>query len=269
MVSSRYAAAPTVDFLAAYTSVAAEVVEAVLRSNPGAPVPACPSWSTYDLVVHLGNVHAWAATILETGRSAPAQDDRPGSRRPRAVADWYAGKAGDLLQVLRAARPDEECWTFSRQHRTQAFWLRRQTHETWVHLVDLRQARGHSPAWGTAELPGRLAADGIDEVLEVFLPRMHARGDRADLVAPVMLRTSDTGDSWLLTPRADGPPAVRRLSDRSASAGPDGRPMDVVTGPAADLMMLLWKRLPPQSPGVTLSGDRGRLLALLGSSLTA
>ncbi|WP_367303766.1 maleylpyruvate isomerase N-terminal domain-containing protein [Nocardioides panacis] len=51
-------------------------------SDLRAPVPGCPGWSVLDLVVHVGNVHAWAATIVETGRAAAEQNDRPSSSRP-------------------------------------------------------------------------------------------------------------------------------------------------------------------------------------------
>ena len=260
MAFSRYAAAPPVDFVSAFAAFAADFASSVRSCDLRERVPACPRWSTYDLAAHLGNVHGWAATIVETGSSTPTQNDEPASRRPQDVSDWYVGKAGDLLAVLRDAHPDEACWTFSPGHRTKDFWQRRQAHETLVHLVDLHQASG-----GTTEVPAELAADGIAEVLDVFLPRMHARGRRADLVAPLLLSTTDTGDTWLLTPKGrDAPPGARRVTGTDLVDGGT----DLVTAPAADLMLLLWKRLPADAPGVTLDGDRGRLLRLLGSPLT-
>lgn len=253
-------AAP-VDHLSACAAAATAVVKTITSCDMGARVPACPGWSTYDVVVHLGNVHAWAATIVETGEEAPEQNDEPRSRRPRAVARWYAGKAEDLLEVLRAARPADPCWTFSASHRTRGFWPRRQTHETLVHLADLQQACGRVP-----EIAPDLAADGVDEVLEVFLPRMHARGRRADIGAPVVLHATDTGAAWVVTPAegSDGAPAVRRVTWDDVAASE----LDTVAAPASDLMLLLWKRLPLDSAGVDLRGDRERLLAFLGSPLT-
>jgi uncharacterized protein (TIGR03083 family) len=252
------AVAPTVDFVTAFAAAAAELVATVPSCDLGARVPACPRWSSYDLLVHLGNVHAWAATIVETGRPAPEQNDEPSSRRARTVAQWYAGKAEDLLQVLRTAG-NGPCWTLSTRHRTKSFWPRRQAHETWVHLVDLQQAQGR-----TTDIPARLAADGVGEVLDVFLPRMHARGRRAVLSDPLLLHAGDTRDTWLITPRLDGPPEGHRVEDTElVDAG-----IDLVTATAADLMLLLWKRISPDHPTVTLDGDRGRLLAFLRSPLT-
>jgi uncharacterized protein (TIGR03083 family) len=176
------------------------------------------------------------------------------------VADWYVGKAGDLLAVLRDADPDDDCWTFSTRHHTKAFWPRRQAHEALVHLVDLHQSQGR-----TTDVPASLAADGVAEVLEVFLPRMHARGYPADLAAPVLLNAADTGDTWLVSPSGDGPPSFRHVGDTDlVESG-----VDLVTGSAADLDLLLWKRISTDAVGVTLDGDRGRLLRFLGSPLTA
>jgi uncharacterized protein (TIGR03083 family) len=258
MASPRYAA-PAVDFVSAYAGAAAEVLAAIPASDMGARVPACPGWSTYDLIVHLGNVHAWAATIVETGDRAPTQNDHPDSRRAKAVARWYAGKAEDLYRVLREADDEQACWTFSSRHHTKAFWPRRQMHETLVHLADLHQASGRPP-----EVPDVLAADGIAEVLEVFLPRMHERGRPATLVAPLLVHATDTDDSWLLGPVAQAPPEVERV------AGTDlvERGVDLLAGPAADLMLMLWKRLPADHAGASLDGDRTRLLDFLASPLT-
>jgi uncharacterized protein (TIGR03083 family) len=259
------AGAASVDHLAACAGAAAAVVAAIRSCSMNARVPACPDWTAYDVVVHLGNTHGWAATIVETGERAPAQHDAPTSRRAAAVARWYAAKAEDLLQVLRAACPEDPCWTFSEVHRTRGFWSRRQAHETLVHLTDLLQAADRGPR-APELLTGSLAADGVAEVLEVFLPRMHARGRRADIAAEVLLAATDTGDRWLVEPAATDvdPPSVRRLAQK----GPAGYEVDTISAPAADLMLLLWKRLPADGATIHLDGERDRLLAFLASPLT-
>jgi hypothetical protein len=179
--------------------------------------------------------------------------------------------------VLRAAHPEDACWTFSDGHRTEAFWPRRQAHETWVHLVDLEQVLGR-----TSDIPASLAADGVDEVLDVFLPRMHSKGLPARLSAPLLLDATDTDDAWLLTPSesGDGPPLVERLRDDGpgrrgrhlTALGPlrDDAPdrVDAVRAAASDLMLLLWKRRSPDHRSIILDGDRSRLLAFLRSPLT-
>lgn len=251
------AAGPGIDFVDGFAEAATRFVAAVEACDLGAPVPACPGWSTYDVVVHLGNVHSWAATIVETGLRATEPEEHPRRRRTRVVADWYAGRAEDLLRVLAAADPDEECWSFAPGRTwTKAFWPRRQTHETLVHLVDLDQA-----ARRTTDLPLALAEDGVAEVLDVFVPGMHLVGRPADLGGPVGLRVADTGRVWTVTPRGDEPPLV-------APEGEGAWPDDVVEAEAAVLLQVLWKRLPPDHPAVHVAGDPDRVLRFLRSPLT-
>jgi uncharacterized protein (TIGR03083 family) len=216
-------------------------------------VASCPGWSTYDLVVHLGNVHGWAATIVETGARAAEQDDAPRSRRPRTAAEWYAAKAEDLCQVLRLVPPDRPCWNFVDGAGLVSFWPRRQLHETTIHRVDLELACGRDPS-----LAPDVATDGVSEVLGVLVRRMHARGHTARLAEPLALRATDTGSTWVVVPRT-GPPLMEQTP-----ATPDVR--DRVEAPADVLYRLLWHR-PVDRSAVRVSGDESRVEAFLASRL--
>src|SRR5918992_3167327 len=220
----------------------------LVDADPVAPVPACPGWAVADLVAHVGNVHAWAARIVETAEPQQTQDDVP---EPGDLEGWYRERAARLVAALEAADPDAPCWNFSGVNPTTGFWPRRQTHETLMHLVDLDQAQGRP-----AELDAALSADGVSEVFEVFGPRMFARGFRVDLDAPVGLVATDTGDRWALEPDAEGPP---RLHD------PVTPPPDRLEGTALQLWLLLWNRA---DEGVTRTGDADRLARFLASRLT-
>lgn len=246
-----------------FVTVAEEFVAGIERSDLAARVPACPDWTTYDLIKHLGNVHAWAATVVETGSPAQEQTDRP-RRRAKAAARWYAGKAEDLYEVLRAADPTAPCWNFVLGTGGVAgFWPRRQVHETTIHLLDLGQASAH-PA--EVDLSPDLAADGVDEVLTVFLQRMQMRGFPVSLLAPVVIEATDAQRRWTVRPGqqpsvAGGYPLV--------TPGGDGARADVVRGPATELYPLLWKRVRLDQTSVELIGNHSRLSAFLGSRLTA
>jgi hypothetical protein len=61
------------DYVEQYVAAAERFAVAVASTDLHARVPACPDWTAYDLVCHLGNVHAWAATIVETGRLRRAE----------------------------------------------------------------------------------------------------------------------------------------------------------------------------------------------------
>jgi uncharacterized protein (TIGR03083 family) len=241
-----------------FREVAARFAVGAAWSHPRAPVASCPGWTVHDLVVHLGNVHAWAATVVETGRRAVEQNDEPRSGRGKVVSAWYAGKAEDLYLVLRQVDPGRPCWNFVQDDGLAAFWSRRQLHETTMHLVDLDLACGRVPSVDAA-----VAADGVSEVLEVWLHRMHARGHPAALEQPLALRALDTGQVWTLHPTG-GVPHVQR--------GPaTGRSEDVpdrVEAPAELLYRLLWRRATPDDGGVRVRGDDNRVRAFLGSRLT-
>lgn len=262
-----------IDFVSRFAAAAERFAEAVAHTDMRAPVPTCAPWSTYDLAVHLGNVHAWAATIVETGKPAPEQNDEPASNRARTVSKWYVGKAEDLYEVLRRCPPDDPCWNFAFGSGTVAFWPRRQLHETTIHQVDLDIVAGREP-----ELAANVSADGVDEVLTVFLHRMHQRGYPARLTRPLAITATDTRDTWLVSPPArhaagavvptqstgeSPPPAITR----ARLGGDEGEAEDRLEAPAGVLHRLLWKRVPADHPQVHVDGDHSRVSAFLGSRL--
>ena len=266
----------TVDFVEEYAAAAERLAVAVAWSDLRAPVPGCPGWTTYDLVVHVGNVHAWAATIVETRAFARVLDDLPRSTKPRAVSAWYVAKAEDLYAVLRSTPYDEPCWNFAFGEGVVGFWPRRQLHETTIHQVDLDAAAGR-----TTEISRAVARDGVDEVLRVFLHRMHTRGHTARLEQPLALAATDTGDTWTVSPRPrPEAPLVPEQSSRGVpvpgptpvvehrrSSVPAGGVADRVEASAELLYRLLWKRADPDADGVRLLGNEARVRAFLGSRL--
>ena len=273
---SQPGTATRLDFVEQYAVAAERFAVAVASTPMDAAVPTCPGWTAYDLVCHLGNVHAWAATIVETCRQAPEQNDEPRSRKPKVVSEWYAGKAEDLYEVLRTADPDAPCWNFAFGAGFAGFWPRRQTHETTIHTVDLLGCTG-----GTAGIDPEVAADGVDEVLTVFLHRMHARGHAADLSAPLCLVTTDVRRSWTVSPRAvvpdpraGVPVQPRGSTTESAPAVVDGPPRvvkrrlpgaDQLAAPAETLYRVLWGR--GSRDELSITGDESRINAFLDSRL--
>jgi len=250
--AARAPASPDVEeFVVAADRFAGSVAFSDLR----APVAACPGWTALDLVLHLGNVHAWAATIVETGRPAREQEDQPRSTRAKSVGAWYVAKAEDLYQVLRQVPPERACWNFVEELGTVAFWPRRQLHETTIHQVDLDLACGRS-----TRLSSGVADDGVSEVLDLLVHRMHARGHQAELVEPLALTATDTGHSWLVVPAA-GAPQVEHLAARPTGV------RDRVEAPADVLYRLLWQR-EVEPDAVRSSGSAERVQAFLGSRLT-
>ena len=267
----------SVDFVKAFGAVADRYARAVATVEPRCPVLTCPPWRAHDLTVHLGNVHAWAATIVETGRAAAEQDDRPTSGRARALSRWYAAKAEDLYAVLRQVRPGSPCWNFVFGDGEAAFWPRRQLHETTMHLVDLNLAAGRD-----TDLDPDVCVDGVTEVLEVMMHRMHHRGHAAVLGRPLALHAVDTGHTWLVSPnrgdrshdrsggvvprqatgtrRTPTPPSVTMLS------GPVGNEEDGLAATSDVLYRLLWNR-PVHPEAVQIFGDQDRVRRFTQSRL--
>ncbi|WP_350280926.1 maleylpyruvate isomerase N-terminal domain-containing protein [Kribbella sp. HUAS MG21] len=234
-----------IDHLTEFERAAADFAAALERVDPAAEVPACPGWTVADLALHLGTGQRWAASILLSGT---AQKEPDVLRTTISWADWYAGTTAALLAAIRAVDPDEPCWNFAPVDQRAGFWTRRRLHETAIHLVDLLQAgaaAGEEPGTGLAVVPPAVAADGVDEVFEVFLPRMLARGFAPAVTRQLGVRATDTGHEWTLTPVPQGD---RPHVERGKAVGEA-----VLSGTAADLDLCLWKRLP--TTALTVEGD--------------
>lgn len=214
-------------------------------------VPACPGWTVNDLVIHLGTMHRWAASIVLSGQRL----DKPQVIATEPLLDWYAGTATALLAALQAVEPTESTPNFSLVNETAAFWPRRQTHEAIIHSVDAAQALGlGEDSYGIDE---DVAGDGIDEVLSVFFPRMTARGHRPDVSGRVRVTATDTGRSWLIAPSDD--PAGHPILPHSA-LGADAE----LSGASVDLYCGLWRR----SPHDRLKADGEAAIRMLAGSMT-
>jgi uncharacterized protein (TIGR03083 family) len=235
--------------------------EAIVASHdPETPVPVSRTWKLRGLASHLGGIHRWAAENVRTGvRSSPVPRLPEGADPTR----WYREGADILLETLGSADYAAPCWNFTKMPRVKGFWTRRQLHETTIH------GRDADLAFGAARMiEPTLAADGVDEVLRTMLPVTHRWGDRMppQLPGPALIRLTDTGHTWLLTPTGEPAPAV---------AGPDAggsaraTVADItVTGRAQDMLLLLWQRSELATSGVTVDGDAAAINAFLRGQIT-
>lgn len=218
--------------------------------NLSAPVPACPGWDLAALTAHLGAIHRWAHGRL-TGDPRPSDAPGPDAQRQDWVA-WLRAGAGELIAALAATDLDTACSTFG-PPQTARFWLRRQAHETTMHRWDAQSTAG-TPA----PIDPDLAADGIREVRDVFLPRQLALGRMAALPGTLCLQPTDVGHPAVVLALFDAP--------FDAPAPPPAAtvtPSTTVTGPASALLLALWKRVPPGAPPLHLEGDAAILAAPL------
>ena len=228
-------------WVAALRREGAAFADAAGVAHLDADVPSCPGWTVRRLVSHLSRVHRSAVAGVQDGTiEPPALAARPPD--DGRLLGWYAEGLDRLLTVFADAEPF-----------LPDFWPRRMAHETTMHRFDAELA-AYARAGG---FEAALAADGVGEVVESMLsprageePLASARGD-------VLVECTDTGDTWL----------VRLEPGSVRSERPESRPRRAdagVRGPAADLYLVLWGRLPldPAEPGrtrrgrVEVTGDR-------------
>lgn len=215
-----------------------------------AQVSTCPGWDLTELAAHLAGTHRWARNAVVDG--VLRRDPTPPLPDRSAVLDWYRSSADGLLDALRQSADDAPCPTFLSPDGTAAFWLRRQVHELAVHRYDAELAAGRDPV-----LDGEVSADGISEVLQVFLPRMRARGLLGDLPATVGLKRTDGPEMWLLGDDDDGD-----------DGGDDDGPAAVVSATAQVLLLVLWKRIELDAAPAFVDGDADAARAVLSAALT-
>lgn len=226
------------------------MVAAVAAADPDTAVPTCPDWTVRDLIRHTGAVHRWATGFVAGGHTEPSRsglDEVVGTwPDDDDLAGWLAQGCTDLEAALATASDDLECWTFLPAPSPRAMWARRQAHETAVHRVDAQLASG-IPVTPCAPV---FAADGIDELLALFVPRRSSKL-RADPPASLAVRCTDADAWWLLRMDADG------VTTTASPSGAGHGAACTVSGKAHDLYVALWNRT--DAGDLAFEGDRSVL----------
>jgi uncharacterized protein (TIGR03083 family) len=219
-------------------------------ADPGGAVPTCPDWTLRDLIRHTGGVHRWATGFVAGAQTAPSGaglDEVVGTGpADDDLAGWLGQGCTDLVTALHAASDDLECWTFLAAPSPRAMWARRQAHETAVHRVDAQLATGTT----VTRCAPAFAADGIDELLVLFVPRRSSKL-RADPPATLSVRCTDVDASWQLRMDADG------VTTTVGTGGGDTSAACTINGTAHDLYLALWNRT--GADDLALQGDRAVL----------
>lgn len=222
---------------------------AAMEADPSARIPWSDSWTVADCGVHLGGAHHLFARVIAGRPTADFSEGR--SLEPPAPSDpdasaWLRTGTAALLDALDGLSPDEPCWTWWPADQTIGFWHRRMAHETLVHRWDLELGAGIA---GEPIAPA-LAADGIDELLDVFVAvsRM-VHGSPGDGES-VHVHCTDTDGEWLVTFGAPGATELRREHAKGSLA---------MRGPAEPLLLRLWGRLDAdqaEAAGIEVLGDQ-------------
>jgi uncharacterized protein (TIGR03083 family) len=218
------------DYLDEIRRESSRFYDVAATADPTAPVPSCPDWNIADLVWHLGEVHWFWATDVETRATDPDAIERDKPQRPSEYGDVVAfgrAQAERLLRVLGANGDDTPVWTWALQESEHnvGFVRRHQVQEAAVHRWDLENAATGS----AAAIAPDVASDSIDEVLHITVP--WSVNDKKPLPGTVHLHCTDTEGEWFVAVNG----AVERVHKKGDVA---------IRGSASDLLLAGYKRLP-------------------------
>jgi uncharacterized protein (TIGR03083 family) len=213
-----------------------EALLAAARSGTDAEVETCGDWTIDDLVRHVWQVYANVTFYVST--RATSKPEKFPEMPDGAPVELLASQLDDLISALSDVEPDTPIWTWVFDAPDAAiFWARRMAHESAVHRFDAQSAHGIRQPVDT-----ELAADGIDELIDIIVPRVYGRDQVSGPTGTIALRATD-GDSWLLELTPGG---VTR-SDLIES------PQVTASGTSSALLLALYSRVPWTS--LDLSGD--------------
>jgi uncharacterized protein (TIGR03083 family) len=244
----------TKDFwLAALREDGPALQEAVAETGGEAVVPGCPGWTVADLVEHLTVLLHWVRESAARGVITKPADRVTPVPRP-AWPDALEGLRRELtgtVETLDALDPEFPAWTWPAQAKKAGFWQRRMAHEISVHRWDAESAAGRPTPIET-----KLAADGVTEVLDTWLPAGRRKGS-TDMHGVVHLVATDASYEWFIRLRGAG---VALLDTGTILDTDDHHPRAEATGSASDLLLTLMGRVQPEKLHVT--GDPRLVTAL-------
>ena len=190
-------------------------------------MPSCPDWNVADLLSHVGRVHRWVTSIVETGgatRNTTGRMDEPPA--PEARIDWFADGGDALADALRACEPATRRGRGPPITRPASGRAARPTRPRCT-AADAQGAAGTE-----APIEHELAVDGIDEFFELIpvRPGSEVRGNGET----IHLHCTDGDGEWLVRLEPDGVVVTREHAKGDVAA----------RGSASDLLLFLWGREP-------------------------
>lgn len=206
--------------------------ELIPSTDLTAAVPGCTNWNAEALIIHLGTVMHRVTEGLSTG-VAPITAPPTAPTTPSELQTWCSDLVERVLSALSSTDPQATVWMpFAAPARVE-IWRRRLTHESMIHLWDLQQARGE-----TFRVDPVLASDGIDEFLEIVLPRVASAPQFAAPAGSLHLHCTDVHGEWWMQCDETGALTVRREHAKGDAA---------IRGSAAAILLALWNRPRPEA----------------------
>jgi uncharacterized protein (TIGR03083 family) len=201
-----------------------------------APVPSCPEWTVEDLVRHLGAVYRYVRSHVSRGVISPPEQRVVMSDVPHGpeALTWWDHEYEQLLTLLDTLDPEMPAYNWAPQAKKVGFWHRRMAHETAVHRWDAQFALGRGEP-----VEAKLAADGVSEVLDTWLPAGRRQGP-TDRTGVVQLNASDVEQHWFVRLRGEG---IALLDTDTLLDTDDPHARVLARGTASDLLLALYGRV--------------------------
>ena len=239
------------DYLATFAAENVRFISAAQASGFAAPVASCPGWNVGDLVFHVGKVQRWFHFMLSTNGADPKGSPR--SAQPEtdaAMVKWFREGAAAIENYLAGVSDTEPVWTFTGGD-VGRWAKRRQAQEVLVHRFDAELAGG-----AVSAADATMCADGVDELLTVFVPRLK---EKAQLPGTVHFHCTDTDGEWMLMPQVAGIEVTRE----------HGKGDVALRAPAHMLLQVVWRRMSVDEAlanGAEVFGNRSVLDAFIDLS---
>ncbi|WP_213453772.1 maleylpyruvate isomerase family mycothiol-dependent enzyme [Rhizomonospora bruguierae] len=217
-------------------------------------VPTCPGWTIDHLIRHVAGCYRWVGqhvTRGEVSRPPEERSDQPPEDASGDPIEWFDAEFVALLRLLDGLDPELPAWNWAPQTKKAAFWHRRMAHETAVHRWDAQMAAGQAEP-----VEAKLAADGVSEVLDTWLPAGRRRAP-AGVHGVIHLVATDASEEWFVRLRGAG---VALLDTGTLLDTDDPHPRAHAAGTASDLLLALYGRVPFEV--LTVAGQAGLLEAL-------
>ncbi|MEV0326338.1 maleylpyruvate isomerase N-terminal domain-containing protein [Micromonospora echinospora] len=227
---------------------------AVAEAPSETPVLSRPGWTVTDLVLDLAGAYRFAHERVAAGQAvAPAvpRPERPEVPAGSTPAQVWQESYNRLLALFDGLDPEVPAWNWAPQPKRAGFWLRRTAHETAIHRWEAQLAIAAGEP-----IEAKLAADGVSEVLDTFLPAGR-RPTPGQWRGVVQLVATDAGQEWFLRLRGEG---VALLDTGTILDHDDHHARAHAAGTASDLLLALRGRVDFDTLKVT--GDRSLLAGL-------
>ena len=238
-------------------------IREVVPGHLAARVPTCPDWTVAELTRHVGQVYLHKVECMRSGGEvetgwppAGLADEEPVALLDRAYAE--------LVAELTTRDPAAPGGTWYPPDPTVGFWFRRMAQESVIHRIDAELGAGAA----IAPVPDDLAADGVDELLKVFVGySVEAVGD----YFAEALANSPGRVYQIETTATAGTPSVGWIVRTSpghftVEGGPGEKPADdpapdvTIAGSPTDMLRWAWNRETPGEPSrVTVEGSEEAL----------